>query len=391
MNLPKTEHIPDDPDRLPPARRRRARRMLAPMDADERAAFVDEVAHRASPTFDFFLFSLLAGIVISAGLVLDQPAILLLGSLIAPLMAPVVGLSLATVVGSVRFFLRSLVGLLIGSALVFLVGCAAGYLVRYWPPPTLLQAYSHAQLSWANFLVLAVGAIFTSAAMLRDGQRSAVASVALAYTLYIPIAIAGFGWISAIPDLWPDGLVVYTIHLAWAALLGAITLVIFGYRPLTLFGYTFGGALTLLGIILLIGLGGTGAVVGGQMALPTPVPTATHTITPTLTPTLTQVPPTETPTPTQTYTTTPTPTETLTPTPTPMFAVVQTEEGTGALLRDEPGGVVVGSYFDGTLMQVLPGEINQEGAIWVRVIAPDGINGWIVQRLLATTTPAPNP
>lgn len=391
MNLPRTEHIPDDPDQLPPARRRRARRMLAPLDADERAAFVDEIAHRASPTFDFFLFSLLAGIVISAGILLDQPAILLLGSLMAPLMAPVVGLSLATVVGSVRFFLRSLVGLLIGSALVFVCGYFAGYLSGSWSPESLLQAYSHAQLSWANFLVLAIGAVFTSAAMLHDGQRSVVASVALAYTLYIPIAIGGFGLSSATPDLWPDGLVVYTLHLAWAALLGAITLVILGYRPLTLFGYTFGGALTLLGIILLIGLGGTGAVVGGQMALPTPIPSATMTITTTPTLTLTPIPPSETPTPTHTPTTTPTLTETLTPTPTPVFALVQTAEGTGALLRDEPGGFVVGSYFDGTQMQVLPGEIDLEGVIWVRAIAPDGIDGWIVQSLLVPITPTLSP
>jgi hypothetical protein len=391
MNLPKAEHIPDDPDRLPPARRRRARRLLAPLDADERAAFVDEIAHRAFPTFDFFLFSLLAGVVISAGLVLDQPAILLLGSLIAPLMAPVVGLSLATVVGSMRFFLRSLVGFLIGSLLVFLAGFIAGYLARTWSPDSLLQAYSHAQLSWANFLVLALGAVFTSAAMLRDSQRPVIASVALAYTLYIPLAVAGFGLSSATPDLWPDGLVVYTIHLAWAALLGAITLVIFGYRPLTLFGYTFGGALTLLGVILLIGLGGTGAVVGGQMALPTPIPSVTPTITPTSTLTLTPVPPTATPTSTSTYTTTPTPTETLTPTPTPVFALVQTNEGTGVLLRDEPGGVVIASYIDGTLMQVLPGEMIQDGVTWIRVIAPDGVNGWIVGRLLKILTPTPSP
>ncbi len=391
MNLPMAEHIPNDPDHLPPARRRRARRLLAPLDADERAALVDEIAHRASPTFDFFVFSLLAGIVISAGLVLDQPAILLLGALLAPLMAPVVGLSLATVVGSVRFFLRSLVGFLIGSALVFLAGFIAGNLALSWYPTPLLQAYSHAQLSWANFLVLALGAIFTSAAMLRDTQRPVIASVALAYTLYIPIAVAGFGLSSATPDLWPDGLVVYTIHLAWAALLGAITLVIFGYRPLTLFGYTFGGALTLLGVILLIGLGGTGAVVGGQMALPTPIPSATQTITPTSTLTLTPVPPTDTPTPTWTYTNTPTPTQTFTPTPTPVFAQVQTDDGTGVLLRDEPGGVVVGSYFDGTRMQILPGEISQDGVVWVRVIAPDGIDGWIVRRLLVIITPTPSP
>lgn len=390
MNLPKTELIPDDPDRLPPARRRRARRLLAPLDADERTAFLDEVAHRASPTFDFFLFSLLAGLVLAAGLLLDEFALLFIGSLLAPMMAPLVGLSLGAVVGSVRFFLRSLVGILIGSALVFIIGVLAGYTTRFWSPPSLIHAYSHAQLYWANFLVLAIGAIFTAAAMLRDGPRLGVASAALAYGLYIPITVAGFGLSSGMPDLWPDGIVVYSIHLAWAALLGAVTLAILGFRPLTLFGYTFGGALALLGIILLIGLGGTGAMVGGQMAMPTPVPTSTPTITPTVTVTRTPVPPTATPTETHTLTPSLTPTETLTPSPTPVYAVVQTEDGTGALMRDEPGGIVIGSYFDGTLMQVLPGEINQDGVIWVRVIAPDGNNGWIVQTLLVPATPTPN-
>lgn len=390
MNLPKAELIPEDPSHLPPARRRRARRLLAPLDADEKEAFLAETAHRASPTFDFFWFSLLAGVVMAVGLLLDQPALLLIGSLLAPLMAPVIGLALGAISGSMRFFLRSLVGLLIGCALVFLAGAAAGYLTNYWSPASLDQAYVHAQLSWANFMVLAAGGIFTTAAMLRDGQRAAVASVALAYGLYLPLVVAGFGLISGFPHLFPDGLVIFSIHLAWAALLGAITLAILGYRPLTLFGYTFGAALTLLGIILLIGLGGTGAVFGGQIALPTLTPTTTYTITPSLTVTLTPQPPTSTLTPTLTYTPSPTPTETLTPTPTPMYALIQTEGKTGALLRDEPGGIVIGSYFDGTLLQVLPGTITLNGTVWVRVIAPDGNNGWIVQSLLVTATPAPN-
>jgi hypothetical protein len=38
MTLPNSEQFPDDPDSLPPARRRRARRLLAPLNADERAA-----------------------------------------------------------------------------------------------------------------------------------------------------------------------------------------------------------------------------------------------------------------------------------------------------------------------------------------------------------------
>lgn len=394
MNLPKIELFPDDPNRLPPARRRRARRLLAPLDADERAAFVDRLAHRASPSFDFFLFSLLCGIILSVGLVLDQTAFFVLGAVLAPLMAPAVGISLGTVVGSGRFFLRSLLGLMIGSLLVFACGFAAGVatflLAPFWQPGALVQAHLNAQLSWANFAVLAFGAIFTNAAIVHGERNPGLPSAALAYELYLPLAIAGFGLSSGRPHLWPDGLVIYAIHLAWGALLGALTLAILGFRPLTLFGYTLGAALTLVGVILLIGLSGAGAVVGGQVALPTPVPTPTYTLTPTLTQTPTPVPPTATYTPTLTPTPTHTPTITPTITPTPLYARVQTADRKGALLRAEPGGAVIASYVDGSLMMVLPGSVAQGGVIWVRVIAPDGKEGWMVQALLATATPAPN-
>src|SRR4030067_113913 len=126
MSLPKTEQFPDDPESLPPARRRRVRRLLAPLDADERADYLDEVAHRASPSFDFFLFSLVSGAVMGIGLLLDAPALLVLGAVLAPLMAPTIGISLGTVTGSGRYFLRSLLGLLIGGLLACLGGAAVG-------------------------------------------------------------------------------------------------------------------------------------------------------------------------------------------------------------------------------------------------------------------------
>jgi hypothetical protein len=41
-------------------------------------------------------------------------------------------------------------------------------------------------------------------------------------------------------------------------------------------------------------------------------------------------------------------------------------------------------------MQVLPESVEKDGIVWVRVIAPDGVEGWMVQSLLRTATPAPN-
>jgi hypothetical protein len=400
MSLPKTEQTPDDPKNLPPARRRRAQRTLLPQKESEHEAFLDTLGHRVSPTFDFFFFSLIAALVLSLGIWLDSPSLLVLGALLAPLMAPLVGLSLGSVTGSMRFFTRSLVGLLIASGIVSIVGFIAGLAAfTLMPPPIeIIQAYFHARLDWTSFLVLTLGSVLTTLWLVRNRRSAAVASVALSYEFFVPLTVAGFGLGAGLDHLWPDGLVVFIIYLAWAALLSAVTLLVLGFRPLTLFGYTLGGAMLLLGILVVVGLSGAGVAFGGQVALPTPIPSLTPTSTMTMTPSLTPsasstpIPPTATPTWTVTPSITPSPTLTFTPSSTPIFAIINAEEGGGAILRAQPGWGTdqVTSVLNGTTVQIInekPAEVGN--VLWLNVRIPDGREGWMLETTLLVATPAP--
>ena len=401
MSLPQTEQTIDDPENLPAARRRRAQRTLLPQAASEHEAFLDALSRRLTPSFDFFLFSLVAALVLSLGVLLDSPSLLVLGALLAPLMSPLVGLSLGSVTGSMSFFGRSLVGLLIGSLMVFFVGLAAGLGMRLILifPLNLIQPYFHARLSFDGFAVLTLGAVMTTIWLVRNKRSAAVASVALSYELYVPLTVAGFGLGYGLEHLWPDGLVVFIIYLAWAALLSAVTLLVLGFRPLTIFGFTLGGALLLLGILAVVGLSGAGVAFGGQVALPTaipsatPTPTQTFTPSPTMTPSLTPVPPTMTPTHTATSTITPSPSLTPTPSPTPVYAVVNAIDGGGAVLRTQPGfgSDIITSVSNGTQVQIIsakPAEDGQ-GYFWHNVRIPDGREGWMLETTLQVATPAP--
>jgi hypothetical protein len=358
----------------------------------ERADTVDRLGHRLAPTFDFFLFSLISGLFFCVGIFLDAPPLLLLAALFAPVMGPLMGMSLGIVTGSGMYFLRSLIGFMLGSLLAFLAGALGGFVSQYLPAGELTQAFDSARLSWINLLVLAIGSLFTTLFLARSAAVGRVWSVALAYTLFLPLVTAGYGLISRTPFLWPDGLVVYAIYMSWSVTLGVICLALLGFRPLTLFGYSMSGALTLLGVILAIGMSSAGAAFGAQIALPTFTPTATFTLTPSPSPTLTPVPPTPTATLTPvppTATLTPTPTLTPTQTATPLYALVGVPDG--AVIRDEPGGRVVASYVEGTLLQVLnPLPVLLGSQSWVLVAGPDGTQGWILQTLLITATPSPN-
>jgi len=397
MSFPSIEKTPDDPQQLPPARRRRARRLLLPFNADEREAFLDHIAHRTSLSFDFFLFSILAGLTLALGLWIDAPALLVLGALLAPTMSPLLGVALGAISGSIRFFARSLGGFLLGSSLVLLTGILMGTFTKIGTIPPLVQVYFHTQLAWHHFLVLAIGSALTTVSIVRTKRRTAVASVALAYELYTPIAAAGFGLTTSIPHLWPDGLVVFAIHLAWTVIISVMTLVVLGFRPLTLFGYTLGGVITLLSVILLIGLSGAGAALSGQVALPTLTPSATlrPTAAPTLTASLTAtLTPTSTSTPTSTLTITPTLSQTPLPTATPIYAIVNApEEYGGAILRDGPGfsNSYLVSISNGTLIEILsvkPTEADK--VLWHHVRIPDGREGWMIQSAILAATPVPN-
>jgi len=396
MSQLNSEPTPDDPERLPPARRRRARRLLVPLGLDERAELLDELAHRTSPTFDFFLLSFFAGVVLSLGLVFSSHALLLLGVLVAPVMAPAIGLSFGTVIGSVRFFFRSFVGLLIGGALVVLAGALAGLGMRLLPTGALVFGPTFAQLGWDNFIVLVAGMVLTAAYMVNSDRKPLIPSLAVAYQLYLPLSLAGIGLTSGYPDLFPDGLVVFAIYLAWAVLLGAFTLALLGFRPPNPFGYTLGGAMVLVGVVLLIGISSAGAAISGQMGLPTPIPTNTYTpspVPPTATLTPTPVPPTATLTSTSTPTLTQTPTLTPSPTPTPVYAFVNASTGDppGAKIRQEPNGIVIRAYLNDTLVQILPERVEDDGLVWVHVVVvEDGTEGWILQSLLLVATPPPN-
>jgi hypothetical protein len=372
------------------ARRRRARRkVIAPLTPDEKTDYIQTVLRKASPTFDFFLFSFLSGAILGVGFIIDNPYFLLLGTLLAPLMSPVIGISLGTVLGSARFFGRSLGGLLIGGFLVIVTSALAGFATRLWPPIELFQVHLHSQLTWPPFIALGVGAVVTSTTLVKESHHSGIPSILLAYGLYLPLTAAGFGLGSGTPHLWPDGLVLFTIHLAWATLLGAITLAIMGFRPYTLFGYSLGGVIILLMVTLALGFFGAGAVLGMGVTLPTPTRTLQPSPTPSLTPGETPIPPPPSDTPTITPTPSLTPSITPTPSPTLVQALVDVDPR-GAVLRDGPDGKVVSYLQDGSLVE-LTGEtfMANNGRVWVHVHDLENkVEGWILQTLLITATPS---
>ena len=221
----------DEPSPLTPARRRRARRSLVLSNDEERAKQLEKLSRKAFPSFGTFLFSLIAGLILGVGYLLDSQTILLLGVLAIPLLSPWVGLMLATVTGSLRFFIQTLIGIAISFGLIFGGGFLAGKISLVYPPLSNLQATMHSHLWWPDIGMVVLGSIMLVAAFIRSEKRPIIPSVILAYEILQPLSVAGFGFGSGNQAYWLNGILVFSFYFSLATLIGLATLFFVKLRP----------------------------------------------------------------------------------------------------------------------------------------------------------------
>jgi len=373
-------------ERVSRARRRRAQRMLTQLRADEREVFLEELGHQVSPGVELFVASLLAGLLIGLGFRFEQQALLVAGALLAPRMGPLIGLALAAVSGSPRFFLRLLAGVAVAAVLAGVASGLAGGLGTD-PADSSILAAGHVKLNLIDFGLLLAGAVFLARGLGRNSHLAPLPSAAVAYEVLLPLGAAAQALVRGEAEAFQGALLIFGLHLMWAMVAGAATLAILGFRPLTGSGHSLAAAVVLMSVIALLSALGIGASV--LAAAPTPTPTPTITPTPTLTPTASATP---TRTPTHTGTPTRTPTRTLTPTITPTVppAVVIGTGGLGAFLRQSPNGATIGGVIDGQVLTVLGPADLVLGQLWWHVRTTDGAEGWVLGSYIATVTPIPS-
>lgn len=399
MTLPASEPIPpvEEPGVKFPRRRRAARPHR--LELEEERSRLGSLASLLAPSIDYYFGFFLAGLLAGVAMLIDAPALYLLAVLFAPFLGPVFGLPFSGLLGSIKFLLRSFAHLIGGGIIVFAMGVLAGWIAANMAEGSHFnQTHLHSVFSWPDLFVLVVGAGFTTYLLVRSPrQKPLVANIAVAYELALPLAVSGFYLSNTALGSWTAALVVFGVHLTIAVLVSGIMLLVLGMRPVRFFGY----ALTITFIVL--GIAAAIFAAGQGQAPPSPTPIETPTAptagaTSTLSPELSSTPqPAQTsgavaPLSTATSTIEPsiTPTATVTFAPTPVWAKIDAPSGGGAFIRVEPDGKIITSLLNGSPVTIISEPLRaQNGAIWVQVRTETGVEGWVLQSLLATATPSP--
>ncbi len=412
--------LPPEPVIPPRTRRRRRGQIVVSHDAEGRAALLHSLARRAYPSYELFVYAILCGAILGLGYFFDAQAILIFGILLAPLLTPWIGLLLSALTGSTRFFFETFAALLISSVLIFFGGLIAGFAVRAFLPRTLNEAFLHSHLWWFDLIALAIAAIILTISFVRSEDKPYLPSIMLAYELFLPLSAGGFGLGSGVAGIWPNGVLVFLVHFAWAGLFGILTLIALRFLPTSLNGFVLSAASLLvfaMTLILLMSGGNWELPSMPQSITPTSIPArptstlnlpivSTKTPSPEVSPEASSTPvietstvvsdtPSITPVPLTLEVTLPpmdTLTITLTIQPTPVYARIDATEANGANLRKEPNGTFILELDNGTIVEVQSDTQDVNGVVWAHVIAirnNQRYDGWILQSVLDIATPVP--
>ena len=391
---------------------RRRRRQVRPSEQDvDVLDNLGEILERANPNLDFFLLSVLSGLVIGIGYAIDSNAILMFGIFVTPFLGPLVGLIISSLIGDKTTYKQTGGALLTGLFLTLVSSSIIGGISRLMPTNNAIQAYYHSHLWWPDFLLIIIGTILLNMRFVQNENRPIIPALMVAYGLYLPIGVAGFGLGSGIKDLWPQGLFVFLVHLSISILISYVIFVFMGVRPKNKVSIGITSASILVCVLVLAYFGGIGNFLNGdktdyssqeQTISPTPLPTnppLTEKAVPTLTSTKvyspTSIPPTIAPIETSVGTPQPLSTIAIETNNGQTYGRILSTSSDGVVVRNSPSGTTITTVMNDYLVQIMDDKpvINEQGT-WIHVLIKlqtSDIDGWVLSAYIVTETPSNTP
>ena len=213
---------------------KRLRAMLDPLSQSRKQEVLNELDQASSPGFDYFLLVILSCIVATLGLITNSVAVIIGAMLVAPLMSPIIGLSLASVAGEQRIFRKALLalgeGVLLAVALSTLVSWLAGLLPFLSLVELPREVMLRTQASPFDLVIALAGGAAATYALARPRLSAALPGVAIATALMPPLCVVGIGISMQRSDVYMGALLLFLTNLVAISFASILVFAFLGFR-----------------------------------------------------------------------------------------------------------------------------------------------------------------
>lgn len=176
----------------------------------------------------FWLLLPLAAVIASAGVIGDSTATVIGAMIVAPLMTPILGITLAAALADRRNLLRSIVLVVLGALVVIAIGYAMGILTAV---PVVAADNSQVASRVSPRLIDLVAALATGAvgavALCRSDISDTLPGVAIAISLVPPLTVVGLTLQSGAPSEALGALLLFVANVCAILAMGTIVMAVF--------------------------------------------------------------------------------------------------------------------------------------------------------------------
>jgi len=162
------------------------------VEEDDKAKAIKKLISDSTPSFDFFLMATLAILMATFGMLLDSPAVVIGSMLIAPILHPILSLSLGISLSNYKIIGRSFYTLVksiiigVGSAIVATLFFSNGEYVTG-------EIISRTEPDLLFFAVAVVSGIAVSYALVKPNLSETLPGIAVSVALIPPLSVVGIG------------------------------------------------------------------------------------------------------------------------------------------------------------------------------------------------------
>ncbi len=215
---------------------KRVRRWFSFLTPERRAEVLDELKEAASPGFDFFLLVVLSCIIATFGLIINSVAVIIGAMLVAPLMLPILGFSLASVAGEQTMFRRSLIALAEGTLLAIIFSAILGWVAHSLPFGVLIElpqeVIARTRPTPFDLGIALAGGAAAAYALAQPRLSAALPGVAIATAIMPPLCTIGIGIALANAGVALGAGLLFLTNLASISFAGIVVFAALGFRPI---------------------------------------------------------------------------------------------------------------------------------------------------------------
>ncbi len=198
----------------------------------EKIEAINRLINNSSPRRDYFLMISLAVIMTTLGIILNNIVVIIGSMLIAPLLYPILSMSLGIVISDFKLFFRSTITILKSATLAISLAIITTFIFFTKTQSINVFKFISTDIYPEYFIIAFISGLAASIALVKANVNESIPGVAISVTLVPPLSILGIGLAKMQMSIINPALTIFLINILGITIASTIT-----FSALKLFKY----------------------------------------------------------------------------------------------------------------------------------------------------------